>query len=62
MLTTIAGCWQLIDFEGVMFWYGICLGWDVDDGGAFVKTLMFGLVIAIVYLATYFVSTMERVW
>jgi len=26
------------------------------------KTLVIGLVITIVYLATYLVSTMERVW
>jgi hypothetical protein len=26
------------------------------------KTLVVGLVIAIVYLATYFVSALERVW
>jgi len=26
------------------------------------KTFMIGLVIAIVFLATYFVSTMQRVW
>jgi hypothetical protein len=28
----------------------------------FVKTLMIGLGVAIVYLATYFVSAMERAW
>jgi hypothetical protein len=29
---------------------------------AFMKTLVIGLVITIVFLATYFVSTMQRVW
>ena len=35
---------------------------DVLNGGCSMKTLMFGLVIAIVYLATYFISAMERAW
>jgi hypothetical protein len=30
--------------------------------GGCMKTLVIGLVITIVFLATYFVSTMERVW
>jgi len=33
-----------------------------QEGGNTVRILTIGLVIAIVYLATYFVSTMERVW
>jgi hypothetical protein len=28
----------------------------------FMRTLVIGVVIAIVFLATYFVSTMQRVW
>ena len=61
MLISIAGCRELIDFEGLMFGTGYAMG-GTSTGGALVKTLMFGLVIAIVYLATYVVSTMERVW
>ena len=29
---------------------------------AFMRTLVIGVVIAIVFLASYFVSTMQRVW
>lgn len=32
------------------------------EGGVLMRALVVGLVIAIVCLATYFVTTMERIW
>jgi hypothetical protein len=34
----------------------------VNNEGGFMRTLLIGLVITIGFLATYFVSTMERIW
>jgi hypothetical protein len=38
------------------------MGWRSRKKEAAMKTLVIGLVIAIVYLATHFVTTMQRIW
>lgn len=48
----------------------MCLGFGIADATAevlrlreaFMRTLVIGVVIAIVFLATYFVSNMQRIW
>jgi hypothetical protein len=34
----------------------------LEEGGTVMKTLVIGLVITIVFLATYWVSAMQRIW
>jgi hypothetical protein len=47
---------------GFVFGKADALWGVVFKTGGFVRTLVIGLVLAIVFLATYFVSTMERIW
>jgi hypothetical protein len=53
---------KLLDSIGLRFGTTGAIGKAVRKTEVFMRTLVIGVVIAIVFLATYFVSTMQRVW
>jgi len=55
---------EVVDVKRFLVWHRGCDGGQrlFGIGRSRMKTLVIGMVIAVVFLATYFVSTMQQVW